>query len=455
MNQCLTVDNRERRARLDFDAKLGILKQVLTVKPIRKIAEAQGCSNDAVRKFLREVGEAACEYNKLQKPLPIKNIQIDECYVIVGGRDDRVSDYMKTTAGWGHYWVWVAICADTGFIIATHVGGKGADDAIEIMRAIREKLPHNEDGSLVHKPDIVTDGLAAYYEAAQEVFGDECRFDQFYKKAVVKGKDGREYSGLDRHGNLKKGAKFKIGVPIRRIGKMPFEKIRTDRVEATMSRFRRRLPRFNRRSAFNSQSVARLEDAISLVVFAFNYILLRENKEPVFDKHGHPEKTASGRQKMQTWHKPPPAVELKLAEHPSTRFCRASLPQVWSEKGLVRLTEAFVFRRDVERAQERAREARLSTSPFHTFGGLSTRVNPDEFYVMHQKRERRAVVHKGSCFHAASAGAKAGKTNDVIEWFGHGDKESALRHAYRLEPNDTAECKKCCVGRYNRLGRRL
>ena len=48
-----------------------------------------------------------------------------------------------------------------------------------------------------------------------------------------------------------------------------------------------------------------------------------------------------------------------------------------------------------------------------------------------------------------------GKTNGVIEWFGHGDKESALRQAYRLEPNDTAECKKCCVGKYNRLGRRL
>lgn len=320
MNQCVTVDTRERRARLDFDAKLGILKQVLTVKPIRKIAEAQGCSNDAVRKFLREVGEAAREYNKLQKPLPVRKIEVDECHVLTGGRDERVSDHMRVNAGWGHYWVWVAICADTGFIIATHVGGKGVRDALSIMRAIREKLPQDEDGNLLQKPDIVTDGHKPYRVAVEEVFGNDCRFGQYYKKHVVKTKDGRELSGLDRHGNLKKGAKFKKGVPIQRIGEIPLDEIRTDRVESTMSRFRRLLPRFNRRSPFNSQSIARLEDAISLGVFAWNYLFVRENKEPVFDAAGRPLKTAAGNQKKRTFHKPPPGVELELNRYPSTRF---------------------------------------------------------------------------------------------------------------------------------------
>jgi len=447
--------NTERRPRLTSAVQLKILKEVLTVKPIRKIAEMAGCSHDAVGRFLKNVGEATAEYHKLQRNLPIRRILIDEYYVLVGGRDKRVSDYMRQNAGWGSYWVWVAICAETGFILATHVGQRTIEDATFMMHLIRAKLPQDEDGTLLIKPDIVTDGFEGYWKATERVFGTDCNFAQYVKQYTAKDKRGQEVPGVDENGNLKFRARFNGARKINRIGFVEEQYINTARVESTINRFRGLLPRLKRTTAYNSKTVPALEHALSLAVFALNYLSLRENKEPVLKPDGTPELTKAGNPRKRTFHKPPPGMELQAAEYPNDRFSAASLPMLWSEEGILKLTDAYVFRRDVERQAAKARDARLASKCPHQFGGLGVQVNPHEFYVMHHKGERRAMVHKGTCKHAEGAGGKVGESGKITQWFGHTDKESALRHAYRLEPHDTSECRKCCVGEYQKLGRRL
>lgn len=445
----------ERRPRLSSAAQLTILEEVLTVKPIRKLARTAKCSHDAVGRFLRNVGEATAEYNNLQKNLPIKRILIDEYYVLVGGRDKRVSEYMRQNAGWGSYWVWVAICADTGFILATHVGQRTIEDASRTMHLIRAKLPQDEFGNLLTKPDIVTDGFEGYWKAAERVFGSDCNFAQYVKQYTAKDPSGQEVPGVDQNGDLKPRARFSGARRLNRIGFVEEKKINTARVESTINRFRGLLPRLKRSTAYNSQTVAALEHALALAVFAMNYVFLRECKEPVLKPDGTPKRTKAGNPRETTVYKPAPGVELQAAIYPNARFPAASLPMLWSEEGILKLTEAYVFRRDVERQKAKARDARLASSPFYKSGELGTNVNPHEFYVMHHKSEHRTTVHKGTCKHAEGAGAKARETGKVTQWFGHTDKESALRHAYRLEPNDTNECKKCCIGEYQKLGRRL
>lgn len=322
MNQT-ALRKKEKRARLTSERQLDILRDVLTVKPIRKIAQRAQCSNDAVTRFLKNAGEATAEYHILQRNLPVRRIVIDEYHVLVGGRDKRVSEYMRKTAGWGAYWVWLAICADTGFMIATHVGQRTLEDATFMMQKIRAKLPEDEYGRLPYKPSIVTDGYHGYWEAAERVFSAECNFAQYVKQYTAK-RRGHEVSGVDKDGELKLGARFNGAKKENRIGFIPDAEINTSRVEGAISRFRRLLPRMNRRSPFNSKSVARLEDAISLAVFAFNYVMVREDKEPVFNEDGTPAYTKAGNPKMRTIYHPRLGLCFVFRSGPAPQYQRAS-----------------------------------------------------------------------------------------------------------------------------------
>jgi IS1 family transposase len=453
---CLMKQRRspqKREERFNFEKRVQILRDFFSKKSVRGMRKNAGCSYVALARFLSLAGGAAKEYHSFQHDLPIKRILIDEMHIIVGGREKYISDWSRKNLGWGEYWIWVAMCADTGFVIATHVGKRTARDAEYFLHKIRWKLPLDADLQPLFRPTIITDGYAGYGPAVEKAFGQNVNFAQYIKDYTAKAAGGREIPGVDEHGELRRGATFSGATKVVRIGHVDECDIKTSRVEGAMSRYRRMLPRFGGKDPCYSKSLRAVEDAVALATFGINYLIAPETYEPVLRPDGTPELSKAGNPRKRRVHRDPPAVQLGLPLLPHARFGTAPKFRRWSLEALVSLVEGYAWREalnisSTEAVKNRIRAESASRKP------LTANVSPFAFYVVWNRQHRTAKVHSSECHHARGAAAKTQMIGGTIQWFGLTDRQSATTMARRLEEHGYSECR-MCLGQYHTLGRRL
>jgi IS1 family transposase len=95
----------------------------------------------------------------------------------------------KAPEGAGNVWTWTALDADTKLICTWSVGARDAENAMNIMEDLRDRVKT--------RMQLTTDGLRVYLEAVQEAFGvdgiDYAQLVKIYRGAPGKG-DERRYS---------------------------------------------------------------------------------------------------------------------------------------------------------------------------------------------------------------------------------------------------------------------
>ena len=141
---------------------------------MRAITRACEVHLDTVTKLLVDAGEACMAYHDEHvRGLRSKRIQVGEIWAFVYAKEKNVPHAKKAPYGAGDVWTWLALDADHKVMVSWVVGPRTGDSAWELMQDLAERI--------VGRVQITTDGLLAYLDAVEGVFGADVDFAQLIK----------------------------------------------------------------------------------------------------------------------------------------------------------------------------------------------------------------------------------------------------------------------------------
>lgn len=229
---------------LSLEKRVLIVQCLVDCVSIRATARIAGVSINTVIRLLRELG-AACEDCMLGvfKNLPPTRLEVDEQWSFVRSKDHRLPEAMRGDDNSGSVWLWTAICTSSRLMPVFHVGRRTSEDAIVFMKKIRRAYK----GRIT----IISDGLSAYPEAVEEVFGRGVRFAQLVKKQKNKRFAGATKKVVQGHVTL--------------------EQISTSYVERANLSLRTGVKRLARKTNAHSKKVENHRYAIALYLAYYNF----------------------------------------------------------------------------------------------------------------------------------------------------------------------------------------
>lgn len=125
-------------------------------------------------KLLPEVGSACADYHdRMVHGLKSKRVQCDEIWSFCYAKEKYVPADKKGKFGYGDVWTWVAIDADTKFVIGYMVGNRGLRTAQIFMDDLKSRL--------ANRVQLTTDGLRVYLQAVEGAFGADIDYAMLVK----------------------------------------------------------------------------------------------------------------------------------------------------------------------------------------------------------------------------------------------------------------------------------
>jgi IS1 family transposase len=240
--------------RLSTEKRAQIIGCLVEGMSIRATVRLTGAAKNTVTKLLIDLGEACSDYqNRTLRNLSCTTFECDEIWNFVYAKQKHVPDEHKGEYGYGDVWTWTAICADTKLIPAWFVGQRTADDGFLFMMDLRTRLKY--------RPQITTDGLAAYASAIGFSFGAQVDWAVLQKvyKAHLLGE--RRYSPA-----VCTGVERDV-----RTGNPDPAKISTSYVERQNLTMRMSMRRFTRLTNGISKKIENLSHAVSLHYMHYNF----------------------------------------------------------------------------------------------------------------------------------------------------------------------------------------
>jgi IS1 family transposase len=240
--------------RLSTEKRAAILGMLVEGNSLRATTRMAGVSINTVSKLLTDIGEACTVYqDSAFQNLPCKTIQCDEIWSFVYSKAKNVPEKYKGEFGYGDVWTWTAIDADTKLVPSWFVGQRTADDGFLFLMDLK--------GRLANRPQITTDGLAAYSAAIGFSFGTEVDW------AVLQKNYGADPSAEKRYSPA-----ICTGIDIRvKRGRPDPTKISTSYVERSNLTMRMGMRRFTRLTNGFSKKVDNHMAAIALHFMHYNF----------------------------------------------------------------------------------------------------------------------------------------------------------------------------------------
>jgi IS1 family transposase len=236
----------EKRAQI-----IGCLTEGMSIRATVRIT---GAAKNTVTKLLVDLGEVCSAYQgRTLRNLSCTTFECDEIWNFVYAKQKNVPDEHKGEYGYGDVWTWTAICADTKLIPAWFVGQRTADDGYLFMMDLRTRLKY--------RPQITTDGLAAYASAIGFSFGAQVDWAVLQKVYRTDLAGERRYSppvctGVERDV---------------RTGNPDPAKISTSYVERQNLTMRMNMRRFTRLTNGFSKKIENLSAAVALHYMVYNF----------------------------------------------------------------------------------------------------------------------------------------------------------------------------------------
>ena len=178
--------------RLSTKQRAQIISMLVEGVSMRAITRITGVSINTVAKLLTDAGDAAAEYHHrtVHGIQGHRRIECDEIWAFVYAKEKTVRRGIKAAPrGAGNAWTFTAIDAESKLILSYLISGeRDGQAAIALMDDVR--------GRLTDRPQISTDGLAAYVEAVEGAFGGDVDYAQVIKEYASSGDqdDERRYS---------------------------------------------------------------------------------------------------------------------------------------------------------------------------------------------------------------------------------------------------------------------
>src|SRR3954469_23195036 len=160
--------------RLPATKRVQILTLLCEGVSLRAISRAADVSINTVTKLLEDAGRAcAAFHDQTVRGVKARRIQCDEIWSFCYVKAKNVPTAKAAPADAGDVWTWTAIDSDTKLILSWQVGGRGAEDAQELMDDLR--------GRLANRVQLTRDGHKAYLQAVEDAFGADIDYGMLIK----------------------------------------------------------------------------------------------------------------------------------------------------------------------------------------------------------------------------------------------------------------------------------
>lgn len=393
--------------RLSQETREGIVHSLVECASQRSCERRYKVSNKTVAKLANDVGDMAIRHIAQTKGLRVRQIQADELWAFVKVKQKNIMRQKVQEVGAGTVWTYLAICSDTKFIVGYRLGDRKLADARAFYQSIRDKLQVDMNGQLTRRLEILTDGLMAYDEAGEIVFGDEADRAMLIKQ-YSQTNDAGEPTPASRY----QGAERRVLA-----GDIEEKAITTYAVERFNQTLRMFNKRYTRKSNAFSKKLRNHERALALTIMYYNYCWLPYPKTRICRETGEvlQEKQAT------------PAMEMGIAD------------RVWEISDLLELTDAYLA--DVK-ASARSTSTDLVVGP-------EVEKGPEAFWVYSSEQHNSAKVHKAECVNCNHGTGRRGGGAKYGKWHGCETLEEAVTLAQHLQPHDSAICK-MCLGSYRK-----
>jgi IS1 family transposase len=240
--------------RLSTEKRAQIIGCLTEGMSIRATVRITGAAKNTITKLLVDLGDACSAYQHATlRDLTCTTFECDEIWNFVYAKDKNIPPARRGEHGVGSVWTWTAICADTKLIPAWFVGQRTAHDGYLFMMDLRTRLKY--------RPQITTDGLAAYAEAIGFSFGAQVDWATIQKTYASDPQDERRYSPA-----------VCTSVDVRvRTGDPHPAKISTSYVERQNLTMRMNIRRMTRLTNAFSKKIENLAAAVALHYQVYNF----------------------------------------------------------------------------------------------------------------------------------------------------------------------------------------
>jgi len=380
-----------------------------------------GVSLNTVAKLFEEAGDWAIAHLASLSDLTIARTQADELHAFVAARGFNVDDMKIPNDEAGTIWTYLAVCAETKFIFAYHLGKQSLDDATIFMRRVASKLKRKPDGKFAVRPSMVTDGLGAYPEAIERAFGSDVNYGVLRKS----------YSKTDKDGNRLTGSRYEGAQRDVVKGEIDEHDIHTSYIERQNLNVRMGVRRYGRKTNAFSKKLANHERHLALWIVYHNYCWIPRAKAPPrkFDQDG----------KRLPWIKTLPAA---IAAGVTNRLFEIG--------DLLSLIDIFLAERKQSIRDEQIGRVGADSE--------SVVVDPADvelapsYWVYRSRHHQTTKVHAAGCSNCRDGMGKKGTGGTPAgEWLPFYRLEDATAAAEALEPDSTSICS-MCLGEYRKLG---
>ena len=241
--------------KLSQERRVQVVKALVEGNSINGTVRMTGVAKNTVLKLLADLGSACLDYQETTlRDLNLRYIECDEIWEFCYAKERNVPVEHKGEFGYGDVWTWTGIDADTKLVPCWHVGGRTGRDAWDFISNLRSRL--------TNRVQLTTDGLRAYLEAIEGVFGAEVDYAMLNKIYGHETREGqRRYSPAECIGAEKRVV---AGDPDK-------SRISTSYVERRNLTMRMSMRRFTRLTNAFSKKIENHMHAISLHFMWYNF----------------------------------------------------------------------------------------------------------------------------------------------------------------------------------------
>lgn len=162
---------------LSTEKKVLAVSMLAEGSSIRAVERMTGVHRDTIMRLGVRVGDACYRmHDEKMRNIQSTDIQLDEIWGFVGAKRKNAGMY-AWPRGRGDVWTFIALARDTKIIPSYWVGQRTMQHAQIFLKDLESRL--------ANRVQLSTDGLAAYRETMEGVFGDDIDFGQIVKTYSV------------------------------------------------------------------------------------------------------------------------------------------------------------------------------------------------------------------------------------------------------------------------------